>query len=293
MASQEPIPDLPDVPRKTCTKCGETQPETEFYLKHDARHPLRRSTSCHTCDRARARRKRLEQGDTLNAWRRQRRQERRDIVRSQLRQSYQKHREQRKADRREYYQKNRAEIRRKAAIYQQTHREKIRAYQRVYCEANREKVRTRNSLWRKNNPAKAAQSFQQMNQKRRTRKYNLPIAFSREDEQFCRQYFSYACAYCGNEEGFVWTIAMDHFFPLSDPSSPGTVPSNIVPACHGDGGCNNRKHRRAPGPWLEDTFGARQAKAILKKIDAYFQVVRERSTCLMPHKYPSDGQEGN
>jgi len=30
MAGQEPTTDLPDIPLKTCTRCGETKPETAF-----------------------------------------------------------------------------------------------------------------------------------------------------------------------------------------------------------------------------------------------------------------------
>jgi hypothetical protein len=50
----------------------------------------------------------------------------------------------------------------------------------------------------------------------------------------------------------------------------------MVPLCNGSGGCNNAKHDRDPSAWLTERFGPRKAQAILKKIDAYFEVVRQR-----------------
>jgi hypothetical protein len=71
---------------------------------------------------------------------------------------------------------------------------------------------------------------------------------------------------------------MDHWIALSDPrpDNPGTVPTNIVPLCHGIGGCNNRKSNRDPVEFLETEFGVRRARQILTRINAYFAWVKEQ-----------------
>jgi hypothetical protein len=50
----------------------------------------------------------------------------------------------------------------------------------------------------------------------------------------------------------------------------------MVPLCHGVGGCNNSKFSALPDVWLRERYGPRRANNILKKIGAYFAVVRER-----------------
>jgi hypothetical protein len=52
----------------------------------------------------------------------------------------------------------------------------------------------------------------------------------------------------------------------------------MIPLCHGNGGCNNKKGRKDPGHWLVEQFGTRKAAQILKKIEAYFAVVRARQS---------------
>ena len=111
------------------------------------------------------------------------------------------------------------------------------------------------------------------NQIRRTRKHALPFFFSLNEEAFCRSYFHYACAVCGNEEGFQWTIAMDHWIPLKATDCPGTLAANMIPLCHGRGGCNNSKKNKDPEPWLIKRFGPSKARHILKKIHSYFATV--------------------
>lgn len=59
----------------------------------------------------------------------------------------------------------------------------------------------------------------------------------------------------------------------------------MVPLCHGKKGvpsgepsCNVSKHNHDPESWLVSRFGKRKARAILKRIAAYFAWVREQDT---------------
>jgi len=46
--------------------------------------------------------------------------------------------------------------------------------------------------------------------------------------------------------------------------------------CHGIGGCNNSKNKKDPEIWLIKRFGTRKAATLLKRIAAYFAIVRQR-----------------
>ena len=153
------------------------------------------------------------------------------------------------------------------------HQEKQCAKAKTQREAHPEQTKQRNKAWRDAHPGKS--SFYQAKRKARAR--GLPDTFMPAHEQFCRQYFHYACAVCEQEEGFTFTLALDHWIPLSSPTCPGTVASNIVVLCHGEQGCNNSKQDKDPSIWLLRKFGKHKAATILKKIEAYFAVVLKHS----------------
>lgn len=87
-------------------------------------------------------------------------------------------------------------------------------------------------------------------------------------------HFGGRCAVCERPPGLWHTIAADHWTPISSPDCPGTVPSNIVPLCHGVDGCNNSKHDRDAAEWLSETRGKRQANKIIARIEGYFESIR-------------------
>lgn len=87
------------------------------------------------------------------------------------------------------------------------------------------------------------------------------------------RYFHNTCPVCGQQFDDLWgdrLAAIDHWIPISSPECPGTTVLNIIPLCHGVGGCNNRKSNRDPVEFLETEFGKRRAREILKRINAYF-----------------------
>jgi hypothetical protein len=151
-------------------------------------------------------------------------------------------------------------------------KQKRQAYAKAYYEATKERFRPHKLAYNANNKIKKAH----LQSKRRARKHSLPDTFTEEQALFCRQYFHYTCAICEREESFVFTIGMDHWEPLAAEDCPGTVATNILPLCHGTGGCNNSKGQKHPHAWIMQRFGQRKAAALLRKIEAYFRAVRAR-----------------
>ncbi len=144
------------------------------------------------------------------------------------------------------------------------HPEEVRAaILRWHAEHPEERRRS----WKLNNPAAHA--------RRRARQLALPVQFTKDDWLFCLNYWAYSCAICGNQEGFLWCLAADHWIPLVDQEHcPGTVPWNILPLCHGQGGCNNTKHAQEPRAWLEKKIGKGQAKKKIQDIAQYFALAK-------------------
>lgn len=166
------------------------------------------------------------------------------------------------------------------------HKEKELASGRAWRAAHPEQVlaliRSRDKIaskiscsnWSKNNREKT----RIFNARRVARKRSMPDTFTCEEQKYMLQYWGYSCAVCGNEEGFQWTLANDHWIPLSSPECPGTIACNIVPLCHGVGGCNNSKKAKNALAWLLNRFGKRKALIIEKSILAYFSIVQLRQT---------------
>lgn len=105
--------------------------------------------------------------------------------------------------------------------------------------------------------------------RRRSIQHNLPSEFTPIDWQRALDYFKGCCAVCGRPPGLWHTVAADHWIPLNSSDCPGTIPTNIIPLCHGIDGCNNSKSFKMPEQWLAEKFGKRRAKQILGRIRAY------------------------
>lgn len=166
-----------------------------------------------------------------------------------------------------WYQNNPDKVKIKRQKFQESHPDYSANYRRTHPEPGK---RARSHRWRKNNPAKQ----KTIKIRRRARKQGLPDVFTSEEWKRCLDYFGGCCAYCGRPAGLWHVIAADHFIPLASPDCPGTISTNIVPACHaikdGTNGCNNIKQSKPPEEWLIQKFGERKAKKILKRIRDYF-----------------------
>jgi hypothetical protein len=186
--------------------------------------------------------------------------------------------------------------------YAATHRPEAKIRSAAWVKANPTKQRNRVAIWRAKNPQKARdypnkaraadpqKARDQVNARhaanpmiartikirRRARQRNLPDTFTMNDHAFMLQYWHHTCAICGNEEGFFWTLALDHVIPLSSPICPGTIATNMLPLCHGTGGCNNSKHSKDMHTWLLSRYSVKKVRQIEKAIAVYFDVVRQR-----------------
>jgi ribosomal protein L37AE/L43A len=110
------------------------------------------------------------------------------------------------------------------------------------------------------------------------RKRSLPHTFTQQDWERALEYWGYRCAVCGRPRGLWHTLAADHWIPLTHQDCPGTVATNIIPLCHGEGGCNNSKGKKMPDAWLEERLGAKQGFQKGVEIDAYFLWLKDQLT---------------
>lgn len=108
----------------------------------------------------------------------------------------------------------------------------------------------------------------------RAKVLGLPDAWTTEAAIFARRYFRNRCGYCNRapqDEDPESALTWDHFIPLSDENSPGTVRTNLVPACHG---CNQSKYGSEPETWVLATFGLDRGEHILWRVKTYFDKVK-------------------
>jgi 5-methylcytosine-specific restriction endonuclease McrA len=148
-----------------------------------------------------------------------------------------------------------------------------------YYRRNRDKILLSTRRYRQNNREKLNKIYHVKTLRRRARKLSLPDIFTGEQWQYAVGYFNGCCAACGRQGNDLFgthTLAADHWIPLSHPDCLGTVAWNIIPLCHGEGGCNNSKNDKLPGVWLRENFTDRENMEIMSRTIAYFNDVRER-----------------
>ena len=188
-----------------------------------------------------------------------------------------------------YRERNREALRVESRTYRADNREKISETQHRYYEVNhanlsqkhaeyraehRDSMRKATSDWYRDNKERA----RVISSRKRARRRGLPNTLASSDWQNAIDYFNGCCAVCGRQLYDLMGThkpAADHWIPLSSPDCPGTVVGNMLPLCHGENGCNNRKSKRAPLEFLETEFGKRRAKQILARINAYFEWVAQ------------------
>jgi 5-methylcytosine-specific restriction endonuclease McrA len=80
---------------------------------------------------------------------------------------------------------------------------------------------------------------------RRSRLRNRAFDWSPEKWLDCCSDWDNKCAYCGSDAA----LTQDHFIPLSNDETPGTVPWNMLPAC---AFCNASKGHKSPFEWVKN-----------------------------------------
>jgi hypothetical protein len=213
-----------------------------------------------TYSREKARERLAKDRDGVNATRQRWRDANRQRVRDYQAQWKREHPEQVKQHNRTFYRKN---------------LETNRAARRAYYTRHTSEVVARMREWRRNNP----QRRKLYDMRRDARLKGLPYTMTAVQTTFLSQYWNFSCAICGQTANlFDLTLVMDHWIALADPRCPGTVVDNMVLLCNGTGGCNTSKQEKDPVLWLARRYSPRKAKQTLRKIEAYFAVVRARAT---------------
>jgi len=289
---------------KKCTKCGELKPREAFHKKADAKDKLH--PHCRSCVAARGReyyaanrethlqkcreyyannadkikRKQAEQyaanRDARIEWARAYR----AAHPERWREYYASNAEKIRAQRRESYAADPSRSSEASHKWYMANKDKRREYNQEYRAANpdlyRQHGRNRPSRKEYNNAWRTANGLKvrAYRSARAARKRSLPDTFTAADWQAALDHFGGCCAVCGRPPGLWHILAADHWIPLSSPDCPGTVPWNIVPLCHGTGGCNNSKWNRCAGEWLVDKLGQRKGRAIQRRIEDWLTSVR-------------------
>jgi hypothetical protein len=247
---------------KRCTKCGNEYPATAEYFNRCVRNKSGLRAECNNC-----RWVYRQTNKDAEAVRSRRHRQLNQTRIAEYQHNYYVHNKEHLSEyQREYYRENRTRLivksrlnrhknteryKQTKRIYQQKHRERLASYYRAYRESNRHVCKASTHRYR-------------------ARKRELPNAFTAYDWQCALEYFGGCCAVCGKPADSHITIAADHWIPLSHPECTGTLPTNIVPLCHGAGGCNNTKRNRLPADWLTDYYGKDKATEIIRRIQAYF-----------------------
>lgn len=179
----------------------------------------------------------------------------------------------------QWHESNRDKVSARGKEWYQDNKPGKLAKSKVWASEHPEQMKAYIQKWKENNPDAYKQAVKTGNQRRRARQLGLPEDFTKDDWQHALAYFNNRCAVCGCTPDFWTNLAMDHWIPLSNPNSLGTVKKNIVPLCNtrvdrkkpvGILACNQSKKEKHPEEWLVKRFGKRKAKQILKRIHAYF-----------------------
>lgn len=222
---------------KRCTRCGNEFPATAEYFRKNSANKDGLRLDCKACQNEDGRRYREANSEKIRQYQRR------------------------------WAQENPEKAYEAGRRWRTANAEQARENTRRWSQANAERERNNRRLWQRQNYDKIRAS----KHRRRACKVNLPATFTAEHERIALDYFNGCCAVCERPLRDLFathTVAMDHWIPLS--KGGGTTPDNMIPLCHGKGGCNNRKGSKHPVGWLQSQYGKRKASIILARIEAYF-----------------------
>lgn len=132
-----------------------------------------------------------------------------------------------------------------------------KAWYKAYCEKNRAKIRAKTAAWSKTPLGRAYHaSFTAI---RNAKLRGLPSDWSVRSWEACKAAWNNSCAYCGVASD---CLHQDHVIPVASPVCPGTIRSNMVPACEA---CNLSKQDKPLVSWLSD--GAR-FEAVMRYLES-------------------------
>lgn len=260
----------PDAPQRQCRKCGKTYPLTSEYWPRHKESKGGFERQCKLCAKEQRRKWIKANRDKVKESNRKWQKANPDKMREYRRKWSDANADKARDCSIKWRKNNLKKARASASRWQKNNPEKSRKYTRKWRESNPEKARENTRKWQKDNLDKKRIN----EQKRRARNNNLPDTLTDQDWHYALDYFHGCCAVCGRQLNDLFgehIAAMDHWIPLTSDDCPGTTPENIVPLCHGVGGCNNSKGAKDPETWLTETYGTRKARQIMARINTYFQ----------------------
>lgn len=282
--------------QKRCAKCKQIYPATLEYFYPEKQHTDGLRSRCIPCaqedgrSRAKQARRNPEKRHRINEQQRQRYYEYREEMLKRQLEYREKNRERiRKSDNDRYYERHDFFLERNRD-YRQRERARAKKRRRENPEKERETLqrwrirhyelsRQRERLYRQKPQAKLVRVATKA--RYRAKKNSLPNNFTVQDWLRCLEYFNHCCAVCGRQLRDLFDThspGADHWIPINDtrPDNPGTVAWNIIPLCHGRGGCNNSKHDVSPEQWLASKYPKRKAAEILDRIHRYFEWIKSQ-----------------
>lgn len=272
---------------RRCTQCGESKPATTEYFYVDRSNKAGLTPQCIACRKAawaanadvrnaRARQKWADNREEINARLRARRAANRDAYNERTRQWKAANREKVNQANREWHAKNREAISEKARAKREANPQWAKDRANRWYVRHKESELPRRRELRQGNLTQYRKSGAAKERARQARKAELPSSYTTKQWQAALDYFGGCCAACGRQPGLFHTLAMDHWIPVSSPNCPGHIATNIVPLCHGMGGCNNSKSNQEPLEWALQKFGKRKGKEVVARIQTYFDAISIR-----------------
>lgn len=290
---------------KTCKKCGRDFPKTSEYFHNQDTCKDGLRPECKQCHAERHRAWRETHKEEKQAMDKRWREENLERKRANDKAYYEANKEAASEWGRQYREKNKVAISIRRRGYRERHADRIRQQQKRYLSqnkeaiverrrmwrernkeliaqkkreeylANPEKVKSRVKAWEKENPSRVKASRVIRQSRRRARKLALPDTFTQIEWVTCLEYFHYCCAVCGKQLrdllGEVEPHA-DHWIPIASELCTGTIAKNMVCLCNA---CNTSKNAKLPEQWLIEKYGKRKAKAILARVQAYFDSLED------------------
>ncbi len=254
------------VTHKVCSGCKEDKPLDNFYnqpQKFDGK-----SATCKKCTREQIDQHHKEHPENRKISRKKYFEKNKEKILARNKQRYQENRERLLEKVYKHRKENPDKIKEQKSKHYQGHKQEIIQTVKKYRQDNLEKVKAKQKIFRKR-PENHIKILAR-NRLRDAKQANLPNTFKQSNWEFALTYWKGCCAVCGRPPGLWHTLAMDHWIPLANPDCPGTVPSNIIPLCHGVDGCNNSKRDKDPALWLTQKYGSKKAKTKIKEIELYF-----------------------
>lgn len=255
---------------KLCHDCKQELPASIDYFKVDRRSKDSLGSICKKCASAYSKKWRERQIEADPDY---------------YKKLYQRYRERHLARGHRWYRQNKDRHREYQRQWREENREKYLAMLRNYYQKNRETIINRVKQWRKENskqyrrynrewleanPQKAAAIRKGGSIRRRARERNLPDNFTAQDWLNCLDYWNNQCAVCGIKSEEV--LHADHWIPLFNDNSPGTVVNNIICLCRH---CNHTKSASDPVIWLIEKLGKELGQKKLLEIEEYFELVNQ------------------